>query len=62
MVRDLWLYAAEGRPDGVKYERLGVYLLQVVKSQRGQSAAQEQRLERMERELAELKAETWRHR
>ncbi len=58
VIPDLVLYDAEGRPDGVKYDRLGVYLLQVVESQRGQSAAQEQRLERMERELAALKPKT----
>lgn len=61
VIPDLVLYNAEGRPDGVKYDRLGVYLLQVVKSQRGQIAAQEQRLERIERELAALKAKTRRH-
>ena len=54
VIPDLVLYDAEGRPDGVKYDRLGVYLLQVVKSQRGQIAALRERNERFESRLVAL--------
>jgi hypothetical protein len=57
VIPDLVICDTEGRPDAVKYERLSVYLLQVVKSQRDEIAAQEDRLTALERELEELKAE-----
>jgi hypothetical protein len=58
---DLVLYDTDGRPDGVKYDRLGVYLLQIVNTQKERIATQREqitdlsaRLERLEAIMGEL--------
>ncbi len=56
LVPELVIRNSDGQPDGVKYDRLGVYLLGIVKSQRDQLAAQDARLSALERELAALRA------
>jgi hypothetical protein len=47
VIPDLVTYDNEGRPDGVKYDRLAIYLLEVVK-------AQQERISALEKEVAEL--------
>ena len=42
-VKDLVIYDNEGKPDGVKYDRLAIYLLELIKNQQG--LIEEQKIE-----------------
>jgi len=55
VISDLVIRDADGQPEAVKYDRVAVYLLAVIKAQKEQLAAQEQRLAAVESTLAELK-------
>jgi hypothetical protein len=48
VLTDLVIYDTEGRPEAVKYDRVALYLLGIVKSQEKKIAALEQRLEVLE--------------
>jgi len=45
---DLVVYDADGRPDAVKYDKVPMYLLQVIRSQQSQITALEERLKALE--------------
>jgi hypothetical protein len=47
-LQDLVIYDNQGRPDAVKYDRVALYLLEVVKSQQERIAALENRIEALE--------------
>lgn len=49
LAKDLVIYDKQGRPDGVKYDRVALYLLEVVKSQQERIEALEERLESLQR-------------
>ncbi|HVP09686.1 MAG TPA: tail fiber domain-containing protein [Phycisphaerae bacterium] len=53
-LKDLVLYDAEGRPDAVKYDRVALYLLDIVKSQREQIAAQHADLAKLRARLDKI--------
>ena len=53
---DLVIRDADGRPDGVKYDKLAVYLLGVIKTQREQLAAQQSEIATQQNELTDLRA------
>jgi hypothetical protein len=64
VARDLVIYDAQGRPEGVKYNKLSLYLLSVVRAQQDQIAALERQVEKydsLERRVASLQqaAERW---
>lgn len=48
VTRDLVIHNDDGSPEAVKYDRVALYLLQVVKAQQGSIAALEERLEALE--------------
>jgi hypothetical protein len=48
-VKELVIYDEEGRPDGVKYDKVALYLVRVIKTQQEKIATLEGRLERLER-------------
>ena len=48
VTRDLVIHNDDGSPEAVKYDRVALYLLQVVKAQQGSIAALEERLEVLE--------------
>lgn len=50
-VPELVIYDAKGRPDGVKYDKVALYLLEVVKAQQAQMTALEQRVTQLEEVL-----------
>jgi hypothetical protein len=53
---DLVICSADGQPDAVKYDKLALYLLDVVKSQREQISAQENELTRLRVRLERVEA------
>ncbi|MCP4712825.1 MAG: hypothetical protein GY869_29720 [Planctomycetes bacterium] len=48
-VKDLVIYDNQGRPDGVKYDKLSVYLLEVVKELKAENDLLKQRLDALEK-------------
>jgi hypothetical protein len=52
--RDLVIYDGEGRPDAVKYDKVALYLLSVVKDQQNENAEIKARLAAMESLVAKL--------
>jgi hypothetical protein len=55
---DLVIYDKEGRPDAVKYDKVPVYLLQVVRAQQSRITALEDRLKTLEETVARLAPQT----
>ena len=47
VIPDLVIYDKEGKPDGVKYDRVSLYLLEMVKAQQRQIEALKGEIERM---------------
>jgi alpha-tubulin suppressor-like RCC1 family protein len=55
-MKDLVIYDAEGKPDAVKYERISLYLMGVVKRLKSENASLKQRLEVLEAAQAESRS------
>jgi hypothetical protein len=56
-MKDLVIYDAEGRPEAVKYDRVSLYLMQVVKNLRAENESLQQRLDRLERRMEQMERE-----
>jgi hypothetical protein len=54
-VKDLVVYNDDGSPESVKYDRLGVYLLKIVKQQQNQLDSKEQQIENQQRQIEVLR-------
>jgi hypothetical protein len=50
-IKDLVIYDAEGRPDAVKYDRVGVYVLEVVKELKAENDRFRARLDELEKRV-----------
>ena len=50
-VKDLVVYDREGRPNGIKYSKLAIFLLEVVKEQQDELTEQRARIEMLEKQL-----------
>ncbi|OHB66997.1 MAG: hypothetical protein A2Y77_05655 [Planctomycetes bacterium RBG_13_62_9] len=50
-MKDLVIYDADGRPEAVKYDRMSLYLLQVVKNLKSENESLRQRLDKLERRV-----------
>jgi hypothetical protein len=53
---DLVIRDADGRPDGVRYDKVALYLMEVVKDQREQIGAQQAQIKAQQDELSNLQA------
>jgi len=53
-IRDLVIYDAEGRPDAVIYDRMNLYLLEIVKDLRFEYESLKQRLTAMEKRIDQI--------
>jgi hypothetical protein len=51
---DLVKYDAEGRPDGVKYDKVSLYLLKVVKDLKSENESLKQRLDALEKKIENI--------
>jgi hypothetical protein len=54
VLRDLVIYDSEGRPEAVKYDRVALYLLSVVKELEAKNRSLEQRVEALEETMQQL--------
>jgi hypothetical protein len=57
IVPDLVIYDKEGKPDAVKYDKMTVYLLEVVKVQQKKMNAQQEQIEVLKAKLEKLESE-----
>lgn len=53
VIPDLVVYDKEGRPDGVKYDKVAVYLLELLKAQQERISALENRIAELQRNLGQ---------
>jgi hypothetical protein len=53
-MKDLVIYDKEGKPDAVKYDRMNLYLIQVVKNLKSENQSLKQRLDLLERRMDKL--------
>ncbi|NQT95068.1 MAG: tail fiber domain-containing protein [Candidatus Omnitrophica bacterium] len=56
-IKDLVIYDDKERPDGVKYEKVALYLLEAVKNQQSEIDNQQAKIEALSRQVRELLAE-----
>ncbi len=56
VIKDLVIYDNENRPDGVKYDRVAIYLLEVVKEQQKKIEEQQKQNEHLSERLAKMEA------
>jgi hypothetical protein len=54
IARDLVIYDQEGKPDAVKYDKVALYLLEIVKDLKSENESLKQRLDLLEKNMANI--------